>query len=73
MQFERIGNERLGGAQYPTITLNWGAARAALDGRRVRGTYGHYTVTRVYNEGDIRTNGLGCSCRTRGPSARTSR
>jgi outer membrane receptor protein involved in Fe transport len=59
LQYERIGNERLGGAQYPTITLNWGAARAALDGRRVSGTYGHYTVTRVYNSGDIHTNGLG--------------
>lgn len=59
LQYERIGNGRLGGAQYPTITLNWGAARAALDGRRVQGTYGHYTVTRVYNSGDINTNGVG--------------
>lgn len=59
LQVERISNERLGGAQYPTITLNWGAARAALDGRRVSGRYGHYTVTRVYNSGDIHTNGLG--------------
>jgi outer membrane receptor protein involved in Fe transport len=59
VQYERIGNERLGGAQFPTITLNWGQARAALDGRRVSGTYGHYTVTRVYNSGDIATNGLG--------------
>jgi hypothetical protein len=59
IQYERIGNQRLGGAQYPTITLNWGAARAALDGRRVSGTYGHYTVTRVYNSGDIHTNGFG--------------
>jgi hypothetical protein len=58
-QYERIGNERLGGAQYPTITLNWGNVRAALDGRRVTGTYGHYTVTRVYNSGDIHTNGVG--------------
>lgn len=59
IQYERIGNERLGGAQYPTITLNWGSARAALDGRRVSGTYGHYTVTKVYNSGDIHTNGVG--------------
>jgi hypothetical protein len=58
-QYERISNSRLGGAQYPTITLNWGQTRAALDGRRVSGTYGHYTVTRVYNEGDIHTNGVG--------------
>ncbi len=58
-QFERIGNDRLGGAQYPTITLNWGAARAALDGSRVQGPYGHYTVTRVYSEGYINTTGIG--------------
>ena len=59
IQYERIGNQRLGGAQLPTITLNWGATRAALDGRRVTGPYGHYTVTRVYNEGEIHTNGVG--------------
>ena len=58
-QYERISNSRLGGAQFPTITLNWGQVRAALDGRRVSGTYGHYTVTRVYNSGDIHTNGVG--------------
>ena len=33
-QYERIGNSRLGGAQFPTITLQWGAARNALDGRQ---------------------------------------
>jgi outer membrane receptor protein involved in Fe transport len=59
IQYERIGNERLGGAQYPTITLFWGAQRAALDGTRQSGRYGYYSVTRVYNSGDIHTNGLG--------------
>ena len=59
IQYERIENERLGGAQYPTITLNWGQARAALDGRRVSGRYGHYTITRTYSAGDIHTNGIG--------------
>ena len=58
-QYERISNTRLGGAQFPSINLNWGSARNTLDGRSVRGTYGHYTVTRVYNSGDIHTNGLG--------------
>ena len=58
-QFERIENTRLGGAQFPSINLQWGSPRNALDGRSVRGTYGHYTVTRVYNSGDIHTNGLG--------------
>ena len=58
-QYERIGNSRLGGAQFPSINLNWGSARNTLDGRSVRGTYGYYTVTKVYNSGDIHTNGLG--------------
>ena len=58
-QYERIGNTRLGGAQFPSINLQWGSPRNTLDGRSVRGTYGHYTVTRVYNSGDIHTNGLG--------------
>lgn len=58
-QYERIGNSRLGGAQFPSINLQWGSPRNTLDGRSVRGTYGHYTVTRVYNSGDIHTNGLG--------------
>ena len=58
-QYERIGNTRQGGAQFPSINLNWGSPRNALDGRSVRGTYGHYTVTRVHNSGDIHTNGVG--------------
>ena len=58
-QYERIGNTRQGGAQFPSINLNWGSARNTLDGRSVRGTYGHYTVTRVHNSGDIHTNGVG--------------
>jgi outer membrane receptor protein involved in Fe transport len=59
LQYERIENSRLGGAQHPSINLQWGSPRNTLDGRSVRGTYGHYTVTRVYNSGDISTNGLG--------------
>jgi outer membrane receptor protein involved in Fe transport len=58
-QYERIGNTRQGGAQFPSINLNWGSPRNTLDGRSVRGTYGHYTVTRVHNAGDIHTNGVG--------------
>lgn len=58
-QYERIGNSRLGGAQYPSINLQWGSPRNTLDGRSVRGTYGHYTVTRVHSAGDISTHGLG--------------
>ena len=59
LQYERIENGRLGGAQFPSVNLFWGSTRAALDGRRVTGRYGYYTVTRVYSEGEIATNGLG--------------
>lgn len=58
-QFERLSNEVLAGAQAPTITLNWDATRAALDGRRVRGAYGFYTVTQNRTIGDIAYNNVG--------------
>ena len=35
------------------------SARTRSTAASVRGTYGHYTVTRVYNSGDIHTNGVG--------------
>src|SRR6266540_2859265 len=53
VQFERLANEVLNGAVAPNIALQWDATRAALDGRRVRGTYGYYTVTQNRREGDI--------------------
>ena len=33
-QYRAHRQRRLGGAQYPTINLNWGSARTALDGRQ---------------------------------------
>lgn len=60
-QFERLGNDVLTGAQAPTVALSWNAARITLDEppRQVRGTYGYYTVSRFYTEGNIHANNFG--------------
>jgi len=59
VQFERIENDVNDGAQFPTVALNWGRTRAALDGRQVRGTYGYYIVTQNRTFGQIAANNLG--------------
>jgi outer membrane receptor protein involved in Fe transport len=61
VQWERFSNDVLTGAQAPTVTLFWNAARSTLDAvpRQVRGTYGYYTVARSYTEGEIHSNNLG--------------
>ena len=61
VQWERFSNDVLTGAQAPTVTLSWNAARSTLDAvpRQVRGTYGYYTVARNYTEGAIHSNNLG--------------
>jgi hypothetical protein len=59
LQFERLSNRVLDGAVAPNITLLWDASRATLDGRRVRGTYGYYTITENRSEGDIAYNNIG--------------
>ena len=61
MQWERLSNDVLTGAQAPTVTLNWNASRTTLDDspRQVRGTYGYYTVARTYTEGKIHSNNVG--------------
>jgi hypothetical protein len=59
MQYERLTNNADTGNRYPTIGLNWNATRAALDGRRVRGTYGFYTVTQTITLGEINSDNLG--------------
>jgi outer membrane receptor protein involved in Fe transport len=58
-QYERQTNDVDSGNRYPTIALNWGATRAALDGRRVRGTYGFYTITQSITQGSIHSDNLG--------------
>jgi outer membrane receptor protein involved in Fe transport len=61
IQFERLTNDVLTGAQAPTVTLNWNASRTTLDDtpRIVRGTYGFYTVARFFTAGNIHSNNLG--------------
>ena len=59
LQFERLSNEVLDGAVATSITLNWDASRATLDGRRVRGTYGYYTIAQNRREGTIAYNNVG--------------
>ena len=61
VQFERLSNDVLTGAQAPTVTLNWNASRTTLDDppRSVRGAYGFYTVARNYTDGKIHSNNIG--------------
>ena len=61
VQWERLSNDVLVGAQAPTVTLSWNAVATTLDDspRQVRGTYGYYTVSRTYTEGKIHSNNLG--------------
>jgi outer membrane receptor protein involved in Fe transport len=61
VQWERLSNDVLLGAQAPTVSLSWNASRITLDDppRQVRGTYGYYTVARTYTEGKIHSNNIG--------------
>ncbi len=61
VQWERLSNDVLIGAQAPTVAINWNASRTTLDDppRQVRGTYGYYTVSRTYTEGKIHSNNVG--------------
>jgi outer membrane receptor protein involved in Fe transport len=59
VQFERLGNDVLTGAQAPTVALNWNASWTTLDNRTLRGTYGYYVVNRIYTEGNVHSNNLG--------------
>lgn len=58
-QFERISNQASTGQQHPNIAFSWNSSRATLSNTLVRGTYGYYTVSRQYTEGDIRSNNIG--------------
>jgi outer membrane receptor protein involved in Fe transport len=61
IQFERLTNDVLTGAQAPTVALSWNASRTTLDDppRQVRGTYGYYTVSRFFTQGNIHSNNIG--------------
>ncbi len=59
LQFERMSNDVLLGAQKPAVILFWDASYFTTDGRTMRGKYGHYLVTRPYTEGDVRASNTG--------------
>ena len=59
LQFERMSNDVLLGAQKPAVILFWDASYFTTDGRAMRGKYGHYLVTRPYTEGDVRASNTG--------------
>ncbi len=56
--YERIGNQAQLGQQHPNISLNWGGTYANLSGGTNRGTYGYFTVSRIYTGGDIKETNL---------------
>ncbi len=58
VQLERLSNKVKSGVQAPNVTLNWDASRATLDGRRVRGTYGFYSVGGLRRTGDVAVNNV---------------
>jgi len=61
VQWERLSNDVLTGAQAPTVALSWNSSRTTLDDppRVVRGTYGYYTISKRYTEGKIHANNIG--------------
>ena len=61
VQWERLSNDVLTGAQAQTVTLQWNAQRVTLDDppRQVRGPYGYYTVSRIFTEGKVHSNNIG--------------
>lgn len=61
VQFERLTNDVLTGAQAPSVAIHWDASRTTLDDppQQVRGTYGYYTVSRFFTQGKIHSNNVG--------------
>jgi hypothetical protein len=56
VQFERLSNNVLSGAQAPTMTFYWDASYVTVNGQRVRGKYGYYLDSRSYTQGDVVAN-----------------
>ena len=59
VQFERVGNDVLLGAQAPVILLVWDGSYFRTDGTTTRGAYGYYESTRSYTEGDVAASNIG--------------
>lgn len=60
LQYERLGNKVNVGQQFANIAINWDRSfQPAAGGDPVRGTYGYYTVSRSYTEGDVTSHNVG--------------
>jgi len=61
VQWERLSNDVLTGAQAPTVAISWNSSRTTLDDppRVVRGQYGYYTISKRFTEGKIHSNNIG--------------
>jgi hypothetical protein len=60
VQIERMRNDVQRGNQAPIVQLFWDRTYVANDGRRVRGPYGYFNVTRnVITEGAIEASNVG--------------
>jgi len=56
VQFERLSNDVLSGAQAPTMTFYWDASYVPTSGAPVRGKYGYYVDSRSYTQGNVAAN-----------------
>jgi outer membrane receptor protein involved in Fe transport len=60
MQYERLNNNVNRGQQAANISINWNRSfQPAIGGAPVRGTYGYYTVSRSYTEGNVTSHNVG--------------
>jgi len=55
-RYERLSNDAVTGATYPTVTLNWGQTASNSTGATIAGRYGYYTVNQVYTGGNVASN-----------------
>ena len=59
-QYERLGNSVNTGQQFANIAISWDRSFQPVDGRPPqRGTYGYYTVSRQFTEGDVVSHNVG--------------
>jgi outer membrane receptor protein involved in Fe transport len=58
-QYERLGNSVNVGQQYANISFDWNRSFQPVSGPPQRGTYGFYTVSRSYTEGDVTSHNVG--------------
>ncbi|MPY87124.1 MAG: hypothetical protein GEU99_04300 [Luteitalea sp.] len=57
--FEQIRNDVFDAEQSPNVTFFWDQSLTTLDGRTVRGQYGHYRYRQFGTQGDVRARNYG--------------